>query len=248
MRRFYLPPHECQSDLLALTGGEARHAAEVLRIRPGEDAAILDGEGREFICRAEKIERKKVEFEVLQTVTSPPSACRITLIQAIPKGKIMESIIQKATELGIWRVIPLLSERVATHLEGESVERKAEKWRQTAVEAIKQCGQRWLPKVEAPIELPALLDCGGQVDLALIGSLQNGARHPREYFLEYDRKHGHRPASVAAWIGPEGDFSPGEVEAIEKSGVRPITLGPLVLRSETAATYVLSIINYELSV
>lgn len=248
MRRFYLPPHECQSDLLALTGGEARHAAEVLRIRPGEEAAILDGEGREFVCRAEKVERKKVEFKVLRTETSPPPACRITLIQAIPKGKILESIIQKATELGVWRVVPLLSERVTTHLEGESVERKAEKWRQTAVEAIKQCGQRWLPKVEAPIDLRALLSRGEDVDLALIGSLQGGACHPRQYFLEYERAQRRRPSSVAAWIGPEGDFSPAEVEAIEKSGARPITLGPLILRSETAATYVLSIINYELSV
>lgn len=247
MRRFYLPPHQCQSALLTLTGGEARHAAEVLRIRPGEDASILDGEGREFVCRVEKVDRKKIELAILQTNASPAPACRITLVQAIPKGKILESIIQKATELGIWRVIPLLSERVTTHLEGDSVERKAEKWRQTAVEAIKQCGQRWLPKVEPPIGLPALLLRSEPFDVALLGSLQNGARHPREYFSEYEREQRRRPASVVAWIGPEGDFSPGEVDAIEKSGARPITLGPLILRSETAAVYTLSIISYELS-
>ena len=125
MRRFYLPPHECQTDLLTLTGAEARHAAEVLRIRPGQDAAILDGEGREFFCRVEKLERKRIQLKILQTSVSPAPACPITLVQAIPKGKILESIIQKATELGVWRVIPLLSERVTTHLEGESVERRA---------------------------------------------------------------------------------------------------------------------------
>ena len=247
MRRFYLPPHECQSDLLTLTGAEARHAAEVLRIRPGEDAAILDGEGREFLCRVQKVERKRIELKILQTSVFPAPACLITLVQAVPKGKILESIIQKATELGAWRIIPLLAERVTTHLEGDLVERKAEKWRQTAVEAIKQCGQRWLPKVEPPIPLPALLARADNCDLALLGSLQDGARHPREYFMSYEREHRRRPASVVAWIGPEGDFSHGEVDAIEKSGAHPMTLGPLILRSETAALYTLSIINYELN-
>jgi len=247
MRRFYLPPQQCQSDLLTLTGAEARHASAVLRLRPGEDAAILDGEGREFSCRVENVEQKSVQLRVLKTSHSPAPACQITLVQAIPKGKILESIIQKATELGVWRIIPLLSERVTTHLEGESIERKAEKWRQTAVEAIKQCGQRWLPKVEPPTTLPFVLPRADAFDLALVGSLQEEAQHPREYFLSYERQHRRRPTHVLAWIGPEGDFSPAELEAIQKSGAKPITLGPLILRSETAALYTLSIINYELS-
>src|SRR6185312_14453254 len=133
MRRFYLSPSECQTDPLALTGGEARHAAEVLRIRTGDEAAILDGEGRELICRVEKVDRKSVQLKIVQTNVSPAPACAITLIQAIPKGKIFESIIQKATELGVSRIVPLLSERVTTHLEGESLERKTERWRQTAI-------------------------------------------------------------------------------------------------------------------
>jgi 16S rRNA (uracil1498-N3)-methyltransferase len=247
MRRFYLPPHESQLDSLALTGGEARHAAEVLRVRTGEEVAVLDGEGREFTCQVEKVERKSVQLKILQTNVSPAPVCAVTLVQAIPKGKILESIIQKATELGVSRIIPLLSERVTTHLEGESVERKAERWRQTAIEAIKQCGQRWLPKVEAPTPLPSLLARAEKYDLALFGALQSGARHPREYFLQFENEYRRRPASIVAWIGPEGDFAPGEVEAIAKSGALPITLGPLILRSETAALYALSIINYELS-
>jgi 16S rRNA (uracil1498-N3)-methyltransferase len=246
MRRFYLPPDRCQSTPLTLTGAEARHAAEVLRIRPGDEAAILDGHGREYHCRAEKVERKKIQFMVLHTHFSPAPVCPITLVQAIPKGKILESIIHKATELGAWRIIPLLSERVTTNLVGESAERKAERWRQTAIEAIKQCGQRWLPIVEQPIEVPTLLARADTYDLSFIGSLQSGARHPRAHFLNYQREHQCRPASIAAWIGPEGDFSPGELAAIEKSGALPITLGPLILRSETAAVYVLSIITYEL--
>ncbi|HEY3856670.1 MAG TPA: RsmE family RNA methyltransferase [Verrucomicrobiae bacterium] len=247
MRRFYLPPHECQPDNLALIGSEAKHAAEVLRIRAGDDTAVLDGEGRELICRVERVERKRVQLKIVQTNISPAPACAITLIQAIPKGKIFESIIQKATELGVSRIVPLLSERVTTHLEGESLERKTERWRQTAIEAIKQCGQRWLPKVEPPVSLPALLARADKHDLALFGALQYGAKHPRVYFQNYERNHRRRPASIVAWIGPEGDFSPGEYDSIGKSGANPITLGPLILRSQTAAVYTLSIINYELS-
>jgi 16S rRNA (uracil1498-N3)-methyltransferase len=115
------------------------------------------------------------------------------------------------------------------------------------VEAIKQCGHRWLPRVEPPIPLAALLARAEMHDLALVGSLQDGARHPREYFLSYQREHRCRPTSVVAWIGPEGDFTSGELAAIEKSGAHPMTLGPLILRSETAALYTLSIINYEMS-
>src|SRR5271157_2703868 len=154
MRRFYLPPEQCQSDRLALAGGEAHHAADVLRLRPGEPVAVLDGAGGEFICRVGAVERKIIRLELESFVLEPATACRITLVQAIPKGHIFDAIVQKATELGVWRMVPLLSERVATHLEGGAAEHKRDKWQQTAVEAIKQYGQRWLPRVEAPVTLP----------------------------------------------------------------------------------------------
>ncbi|MGA2174972.1 MAG: 16S rRNA (uracil(1498)-N(3))-methyltransferase [Verrucomicrobiota bacterium] len=246
MRRFHLPPEQCQSDRLALTGGEAHHAADVLRLRPGERVTVLDGVGGEFICRVGAVERKKISLEVENFVREPAPACRITLVQAIPKGHIFDAIVQKATELGVWRVVPLLSERVATRLEGEAAEHKREKWQQTAVEAIKQCGQRWLPRVEAPVTLPAWLARGERFDLALVGSLEEDRRHAREYFAAFERARQSRPASVCVWIGPEGDFAPLEMDAIKNAGALPMTLGPLVLRSETAAVYALSIINYEL--
>jgi 16S rRNA (uracil1498-N3)-methyltransferase len=246
MRRFYLPPEQCQSERLALAGAEAHHAADVLRLKPGELVTVLDGAGGEFTCRIHAVERKRIQLDVESLVRDSPPACRITLIQAIPKGQIFEAIVQKATELGVWRIVPLLSERVAARLVGEAAEHKREKWQQTAVEAIKQCGQRWLPRVEAPVVLPAWLASGEQFDLALFGSLEEDRRHAREYFASFEKERRRRPDSVCVWIGPEGDFSPAEVEAIKKSGALPITLGPLVLRSETAAIFALSIINYEL--
>jgi len=222
-----------------LTGTEAHHALDVLRIKTGEPLVILDGAGREFLCAVRSLDRKTVTLAVEQTHSSPAPSCRITLVQAVPKGKLLETIIQKATELGAFRIIPLLSERVATRLEDEAVNHKAEKWRITAIEAIKQCGQRWLPQVEAPVTLPALLARGESFDLSLVGSLQSDARHPREYFKG-------QPATIQLWIGPEGDFTESELAAIRGAGGRPISLGPLVLRSDTAALYALSVVNYEM--
>jgi 16S rRNA (uracil1498-N3)-methyltransferase len=248
MHRFYLPPPQCQGPTLTLTGAEAHHALDVLRIKIGQPVVILDGAGREFSCAVRAVDRKVVTLAVGQTHFSPAPPCRVTLVQAVPKGKLLETIIQKATELGAFRIIPLLSERVATRLENQAVQHKAEKWRQTAVEAIKQCGQRWLPQVEAPVTLPDLLARGESFDLSLVGSLQRDARHPREYFRSFQIDAKGRPATIRLWIGPEGDFTDSELSAIRNTGGRPISLGPLVLRSDTAALYALSIVNYELQV
>jgi 16S rRNA (uracil1498-N3)-methyltransferase len=242
MRRFYLPPEECRSDHVVLTGSEAHHAADVLRLKAGDEVIVLDGAGSELACQVETVARKKVQLAVQGRTTETPPPWKITLVQAIPKGKILEAIIQKATELGVWRIVPLLSQRVTTHLEGESLEHKTEKWRQTAVEAIKQCGQRWLPQVDPPMTLPVMLARGEKFDLTLVASLQEDSRHLRTYFTADVR----RSQTVCVWIGPEGDFAPEEMEAIKGAGALPITLGPLILRSETAALCALSIINHEL--
>jgi 16S rRNA (uracil1498-N3)-methyltransferase len=167
-------------------------------------------------------------------------------VQAIPKGRIIESIIQKAAELGAARIVPLLSERVVAQLDEESAESKAEKWRQTAVEAIKQCGSAWLPQVDLPVTPKAFLARGETFDLSLIGSLQNDGRHPRNYVESFCTNHGRLPQSVCVWVGPEGDFTPAELIAAKSAGALPITLGRLVLRSETAAVYCLAVLNYEL--
>ena len=175
----------------------------------------------------------------------PALPCQITLLQAVPKGKIIESIIQKATELGVHRIVPLLSERVTTRLDAAGAAQKGAKWQLVAIEAIKQCGSPWLPRVEPPVAPDAFLARNETFELPLIASLQPGSRHAREYFRAFETEKKRRPQSVCIWIGPEGDFTPAEVAAITSAGALPITLGRLVLRSETAAVYCLSIIHHE---
>jgi 16S rRNA (uracil1498-N3)-methyltransferase len=247
MHRFYLPPESCRGSTLQLTGGEAHHATRVLRIERGESVVVLDGAGHEFRCEVAIADKHVVELLVRETISHPPPACQLTLLQAVPKGKIIESIIEKATELGVHRVVPLLTERVTLRLEDRAAVEKNAKWQHVAVEAIKQCGASWLPKIEAPITLKAFLERGEMFDLAFVGSLQSGARHPATYLREFkSRQPRNQMCRVAVWIGPEGDLTLPELLAILNAGAKPITLGKLVLRVETAALYCLSFLNYEL--
>src|SRR5689334_15712392 len=130
MHRFYLPPTECKSDQLILAGREAHHALHVLRLRRGDRVTILDGTGGTFLCSVENFDRDKVQLAVIEKTVAPAPPCQITLLQSLPKGKIIESIIQKATELGVARIVPILAERVVTELDEKHAERKAEKWQQ----------------------------------------------------------------------------------------------------------------------
>jgi 16S rRNA (uracil1498-N3)-methyltransferase len=187
-----------------------------------------------------------VELEVLQKNSIPPLPYQLTLVQAIPKGKLIESIIQKATELGATRIVPLISERVVTQIDEEASADKLEKWRQVAVESIKQCGSPWLPQIDPPLTPKAFLARGELFDLPLIASLQSDSQHPREWFKRFVAEKQRRPQSVCVWVGPEGDFTPAEMSSAKSAGTLPITLGRLVLRSETAAIYCLSVLNYEL--
>ena len=245
MHRFHLPPAECRAATLRLTDAEAHHAARVLRVQPGERVAVLDGAGHELLCEVGGVNKREVVLRVVQKLFSAPLPCQITLLQAIPKGKIFESIIQKATELGAHRIVPILSERVGARLDEKSAADKGAKWQQVAAEAVKQCGAVWLPKVDAPQTPKTFLATTGQFDLLLVGSLQTDARHPGEVLREFKATHTARPRSIAVWIGPEGDFSLEELKAIQSAGAKPITLGRLVLRVETAAIYCLSFLNYE---
>ena len=245
--RFYLPPERCAGAALRLHGREAHHALRVLRVKYGELVAVLDGIGNEFLCTVENCSRDSVALSVSLKNFTPAPPCSITLLVAVPKGKIIEDIIQKSVELGAHRIVPLLTERVVAHLDDEGAEHKRDKWRQVAIEAIKQCGATWLPKIDAPTSLSAFSLQPSAFDLSLVGSLQKERRHPSECLREFQAKHKRLPRTAAVWIGPEGDFTLDELKAIESGGALPITLGPLTLRVETAAIYCLSLLNYELN-
>ena len=246
MHRFYIPPAAWHPDALTLDEGESHHALNVLRLQPGDKVVAFNGQGSEATALvATESTKRAVHLKVVHRAKTPPLPCRITLAQAIPKGKNMDLIVQKATELGAAEIAPLLSERTVSKVEDdESAAAKQAKWQATVIEAAKQCGQNWLPTVAAP-QTPRDFFAGRGArafDLMLIASLQPDSR-PLHAYLE---EHGSRPASALILVGPEGDFTPAEIALAKSAGCRPITLGPIVLRTETAAIYCLSVLSYEL--
>lgn len=246
MHRFYLPPERCAGNPLRLDGREAHHALHVLRLKRGDAVTVLDGAGNEFACEVASAAKDFLTLAVTGKTSTPPLPCAITLLQAVPKGKIIESIIQKSVELGARRVVPILSERVVTQLDGDDAEKKRDKWQQVAIEAIKQCGAAWLPRVNAPATPAQFIAREEKFDLLLVGSLQAERHHPSEVLREFQMRQGRLPQSVAVWIGPEGDFTGDELKAIQAAGAQAVSLGQLVLRVETATIYCLSFLNYEL--
>jgi 16S rRNA (uracil1498-N3)-methyltransferase len=246
MRRFYLLPTDCQADTLRLCGAEAHHALRVLRVRVGEQVVVLDGVGDELLCQVEATGRREVTLQVLQRQHIPMMPHQITLVQAVPKGRMMDFIVQKATELGASRVLPVLCERSVPDWDSRESEVKQARWQAAAVESIKQCGSPWLPVIERPQDLRTLAAQADLAELNLVASLQPGASHLRDRMEHFLAREGRLPKSVAVWVGPEGDFTQDELNLIQDSGAAPITLGRLVLRSETAALCCLAILQYEL--
>jgi 16S rRNA (uracil1498-N3)-methyltransferase len=287
MHRFYVAPENWNADALTLREGEAHHAVDVLRLERGDKLVVFNGQGREIT--AEIVDRAKSEIRLrkLHETETPPLRCRISLAQAIPKGKNMELIVQKAVEIGAAEIFPLISERTIVDLDPKEAAQKKTKWQMIAIEAAKQCGQNWLPQVHAPQKLKeffahldsvaAVYDRRGRgpredfgahrapLQLRLIGSLQPGALHLKKILADYSaeqpvlsasrtdrsaegriRRGEHLPESVLMLIGPEGDFTPAEIALARSHGCLPITLGPIILRVETAALYCLSVLSYEL--
>ena len=160
----------------------------------------------------------------------------------------MDLIVQKAVEIGAAEIAPIISDRTIVHVDSESAAQKQSKWQQIAVEAAKQCGQNWLPLVHAPRKLSELFSVAAaeSFDLQLIGSLQPGAQHLKKVLADYLNENQRRLRSVLMLVGPEGDFTPAELALARRHGCQPITLGPIILRVETAAIYCLSVLSYEL--
>ncbi len=230
-----------------LDSADSHHCADVLRLGVGDKVVIFDGEGNEAAAILAEVSRKRTRLDIGPRIATAKPRCAIMLAQAVPKARNMDLIIQKAVELGASSVVPILSERTVVRLEdaGDAA-KKQERWQSIAIEACKQCGQNWTPKVGLPQTIKEFLTNLPKADLILIASLQPDARPVKQVLSDFVATSGVMPGSVIVMVGPEGDFTPAETLAAKTAGAAAISLGPIIMRTETAALYCLSILGHEL--
>lgn len=230
-----------------MSAEESHHLVIVNRARVGDPVIAFDGRGREWECELTVARKNAALLRITAQRVAAPLPAQITLGQALPKGATMDTIVRKATEIGATVIAPLETERTQVHLAADRSDRKIEKWHVAAIEAAKQCGNPFLPEIRPVQSLADFLRATQPIELKLIASLHTGAKSLKQVLANHRAAHGRAPATAAWLIGPEGDFSATEIEAALAAGFQPVTLGPLVLRSDTAATYALSVLSYELS-
>lgn len=240
MARFFLSP-DAWGEHAVLTGDEAKHAAQVLRLRRGDKIVVFDGRGRSARAEIGDVSKSEIRLQLGETNAKPPLFPEICLAQAVPKGKTMDLIVQKAVELGVNSIQPLITRHTVVQVDEEDASKKAAKWQRVALEACKQCGQDLLPEVAPPRNFADWIS-QADGDLKVIASLFPGARPLREILRSAGS-----PAKVTLLVGPEGDFSQEEGARALEAGFLPATLGSIVLRAETASFFGISALRYEFS-
>jgi 16S rRNA (uracil1498-N3)-methyltransferase len=246
MRRFYVPKENVRKDGIIVDGKEAHHILDVMRMQDGDQIVIFDGTGKEYVGFIKEADRKKKRMIVEIVRTEKPvkeSAPEIILAQAIPKKSKMEYIIEKATELGVSRVVPLVSERtIARPKDTATSKKKVKRWRKIAIEASKQCGRTNVPVIDEITEYGEMAHQIDLYDLTLLACLTGETVSIKESL------DGFKSGKILVFIGPEGDFTPEERQMADKGNCKFVSLGKRILRSDTAGLFVLSAIDYEFSV
>lgn len=238
----YTPPGLLQPGLVTLPPDESHHLARVLRVAPGQPLSLFDGKGTRAEAVVDTVSRQAVCARILSLETVPPPPVELTLIQALPKPDRFEMVLQKATELGVRKILPVIS--ACTVNRPRDPDKAIRRWHSILLNAAQQCATAWLPELYPPQAWLGALDSLRQTDLAVIGSLQPEALPFRETLRQATATGPLR--SAALLIGPEGDFLPEEIEQAVHAGAKPVTFGPQILRTETAAIFGLSVFVYEL--
>jgi 16S rRNA (uracil1498-N3)-methyltransferase len=220
---------------LTIEGSAGNHIVRVLRSRVGDELTLFNGRGGEYGASIEEIRRDTVQVSVREHRNDErESAFDLTLAQGISRGERMDWVVQKATELGVTRIVPLFTERSVVHLDEKQAAKKVQHWRGIAVSACEQCGRNVVPEIAAPVGLYGLLEnpVGKGVSLLLSPAAE-------QRIVDISGS----PAGATVLIGPEGGLAQVEHDAALRSGFTAVRMGPRVLRTETAAVCALTLLQ-----
>lgn len=245
-RCYYNASKRPPKDTFCLDESESHHLVNVRRARPGDAVCVFDGQGNTWDCVLEEPLAKEARLRLITHSRATPPACHITLAQALPKGKTMDQIVQKTTELGAARIVPLQTMNSEVRLSAKRAELKAAKWKAVAIEACKQSGNPFLPEISPAQNLESFCKEKHEDDLKLVAGLVTRTESLRRVLDDYRHRYGKPPGRIIWAVGPEGDFTRDEYTLLDQCGFHPIGLGPNVLKVETAATAALSILLHEL--
>ncbi len=239
MRRFFAPPENFQNQKVALSQEESKHLRDVLRLREGEKVLVFDGEGNEFTCLIEKIGRGK-DSCVLKIIEksapfAPESPLNLTLGIALLKGEKFDLVVQKATELGVKKIIPLQTKRADVKLETNSAGKKLERWQKIALEAAKQCGRSVVPKIGLPEEFEKIVLQLAKDEIGVLFSEKSGA--------SLAEMKSQKSAEMIVIVGSEGGWEDSEIELARANDWQIITLGGRILRAETAGIVAVTLLQ-----
>lgn len=242
MHRFYCHSHDISGDVIAISDkNQLHHLKDVLSLRREEQVIIFDEKGNEYSCIIETLLPKSAILKIKDIFkSSNPQEFKIAIACAIPKDSRMDEIIDKLTQLGVDRIIPLETERIIVKLDKDKIILRQERWKKIALNSSEQSQRNTLPVIEPIKNLKKLLSEINDYDLKLIPTLI-GERETLKDILSKAK-----PKKILVLIGPEGDFSPKEVDLAKKAGFIPVSLGKLTLRVETAAVAVASFIKFYL--
>ena len=241
MHRFYIDPESIEGNCVKIGGTDAGHIARVLRLKPGDEIALCDGQSNEWTARILDVGKKNVAAELLscrRLLTEP--ATRLTLYQGIQKAGKFEVVLQKGVELGVARFVPFDCRR-AVAAPWKAKDAKAERYARVAYEAAKQCGRGALPAVESPISFETLVKRVKEHECSVLFWEEERAQSLRALLGGKSA-----PNNLALIIGPEGGIDPEEAEALCAAGAQCVTLGPRILRTETAGPVAAALALYEL--
>lgn len=241
MYRFFVPREQIDGSTVKITGGDVNHIRNVLRMKPGETVLIACQDEWEYTCHIDSIGEREVSMTIVDAQKSGRELrSRIVLFQCLPKGDKMETVVQKAVELGAAEIVPVESARCVVRLDAKKAEKKKARWNAIAEAAAKQAKRMVIPPVTAPLRFAEALRVAGELDVRLIPYERAEGMEETRAVLSSIRS----GQSVGVLIGPEGGFEEEEVRQAESAGFQTITLGRRILRTETAGMTVLSILMY----
>ena len=238
-RRFHAPPDSfnASEQIVTLRPEEARHLRDVLRLKPGDEVYVFDGRGREFRCAVSTSKRDAAELRIEAEVepAKPESQLQLNLCVALLKGEKFDLVVQKATELGVKKITPLITRHADIHLrDAADATKRVARWQRIALEAAKQSGRAFVPEISLPVGFEAALDVDG---LGVMFAERGGEA--------LENLTGHSATqSVTALVGSEGGWSDEEIESARARNFHVITLGGRVLRAETAAITVTALLQH----